>query len=197
MADAYEARILRVLEYIHRNLAGDLSLDALADVAAMSRFHWHRVFHAMTGETCAEAVRRIRLHRATFWLVQDALPVAEVAKRAGYPNVQSFTRIFRDKHGLTPAAFRRNGILTSAMNPGLKGERPMFPVTVTENVPRRRLFAIAHTGPYMDISRAFEKLGAIVNARQLWPHARGMVGVYYDDPSATAAADLKSHAGWW
>ncbi|MFT5345881.1 MAG: AraC family transcriptional regulator, partial [Dinoroseobacter sp.] len=55
MSAAYETRLRRVLAYIHDNPAGDLSLDTLADVAAMSRFHWHRVFHGMTGETCAAA----------------------------------------------------------------------------------------------------------------------------------------------
>jgi AraC family transcriptional regulator len=53
-----------VIDHIHANPAGDLSLDALADVAALSRFHFHRVFHAMTGETAADAVRRVRMHRA-------------------------------------------------------------------------------------------------------------------------------------
>jgi len=53
MPSPYETRILRVLAYIHDNPTADLSLDRLADVAAMSRFHWHRVFRAMTGETCA------------------------------------------------------------------------------------------------------------------------------------------------
>ena len=80
MASTYENRILRVLEYIHSNPAGDLSLDALADVAAFSRFHWHRVFHGMTGETLADAVRRIRLHRSACWLVQSEKPVAQVAR---------------------------------------------------------------------------------------------------------------------
>ena len=47
----YEARLLRVIDDIHANPAGDLSLDALADVAALSRFRFHRVFRAMTGET--------------------------------------------------------------------------------------------------------------------------------------------------
>ena len=48
--NSYEKRLLRVISYIHDNPAGDLSLDTLADVAAMSRFHWHRVFSAMMGE---------------------------------------------------------------------------------------------------------------------------------------------------
>ncbi len=63
----YEQRVLRVLQYIHDHPSEDLSLDALADIAATSRFHWHRVFQALTGETCAQAVRRIRLSLAANW----------------------------------------------------------------------------------------------------------------------------------
>ena len=72
-----------MLEFIHANPAGDLSLDALAAVAAMSRFHWHRVFHAITGETCVETVRRVRLNRAACWLKQSDWPVSEIAARVG------------------------------------------------------------------------------------------------------------------
>ena len=99
MPNLYEKRMLRVLAYIHANPAGDLSLDTLADVAAMSRFHWHRVFQAMTGETCAQATRRIRLHRAACWLVQTDDTIAQVAKRCGYPSAQSFTRAFSEAFG--------------------------------------------------------------------------------------------------
>lgn len=69
MPSQYEKRNMRVLTHIHENPAEDLSLDQLAEVAAMSRFHWHRVFHAMTGETCAQSVRRLRMFRAAGWLV--------------------------------------------------------------------------------------------------------------------------------
>ena len=194
MASTYENRILRVLDHIHSNPAGDLSLDALSDVAAMSRFHWHRVFHGMTGETLADAVRRIRLHRAACWLVQTERPVAQVASMAGFGNTQSFTRAFRAAYAQSPAAFRKQGELSSPYHPKSKGNLPMFPVEIT-TAPARRLLAVPHRGSYMEIATAFEKLGVIVASRNLWPQARGMVGVYYDDPAATKAADLRSHAG--
>ena len=104
MAGSYEDRILRVVKYIHEHPAGDLSLDRLADVAAMWRFHWHRVFHAMMGETCVEMVRRVRLHQAALRLVQGTDPVAEIATQVGYPTPQSFSRAFRAAYGLTPLA---------------------------------------------------------------------------------------------
>ena len=194
MASTYENRILRVLDHIHKNPAGDLSLDALADVAAMSRFHWHRVFHAMTGETLADAVRRIRLHRSACWLVQTEKPVAQVASMAGFGNTQSYLRAFRAAYGQSPTAFRKQGALTSPYHPKSKGNLPMFPVNI-ETTPARRLLAVPHRGSYMEIAKAFEKLGVIIASRDLGPQIHGMIGVYYDDPSATKTADLRSHAG--
>lgn len=193
---SYEARIIRVLDYIHDTPDGDLSLDALAEVAAMSRFHWHRVFHAMTGETCAQAVRRIRLNRAACWLVQRDWSVAEVARRVGYPNRQSFSRVFAELYGLSPAQFRKAGRLPPSLtilNPP-KGVHTMFTVEIVER-PSIRLAAIAHRGAYLEVGKAFEALGATLGARGLWPKMRGMAGVYYDDPRAVAEADLRSHAG--
>lgn len=61
--------------------------------------------------------------------------------------------------------------------------------------PVRRLGAMPHSGPYHEISRAYDKLGAVLGTRGLWPKAGAMVAAYYDDPSATPAADLRSHAG--
>ena len=60
MPPGYQDRIDRVIAHIRQHLAGDLSPDALAEVAALSRFHFHRSFTAVTGETVAEAVRRPR-----------------------------------------------------------------------------------------------------------------------------------------
>ena len=195
MTGQYEDRLLRVLSYIHDNPAGDLSLDALADVAAMSRFHWHRVFHALTGETCAEAVRRIRVSRAAFWLVQTDDPVHQIARRAGYENTDSFARVFKDQFRVSPSAFRRlRGALSAPVHQPI-GKSDMYSVKVQDRSDMR-LIAQQHVGPYQEISQAFEKLSAVVSSRGLWPSVLGTTGIYYDDPSMVAPADLRSHAGF-
>ncbi|MEL6519363.1 MAG: AraC family transcriptional regulator [Pseudomonadota bacterium] len=191
---SYEERIVRVISYIYDNPAGDLSLDRLAEVAAMSRFHWHRVFHGMTGQTCAQATRRIRLHRGACHLVQSDDKVAEIAKCCGYENSQSFVRAFRDEYGMTPAAFRARGALPKKESPNQQGNQQMFPVEILEQ-PARRLAALPHQGTYMTIGKKFETLGTIISSRNLWHHANGMVGVYWDDPDAVAEDQLRSHAG--
>jgi AraC family transcriptional regulator len=195
MADANEKRLLRVLDHIHDHPDGDLSLDALADVAAMSRFHWHRVFRLMTGETAAQAVRRIRMQRASYHLVMTTSPVAAIAKAVGMPNLAAFARTFAQHFGMTPAAFRKRG----EFRPFLRSAKPevtlMYPVEI-RNDASIRLAAVPHKGPYFEIARAFEKLSAIMGTRGLFAHAGRMVGVFYDDPAAVPVADLRSHAAF-
>ena len=194
MVTRYEDRLRRVIRYIHDNPDGDLSLDALADVAALSRFHWHRIFHAMTGETCAEAVKRVRAHRASYWLAGGDLPIESVAARAGYGNVQSFTRAFRDVFGVTPAAFRKSGTPERAPLMLKTGENTMYDVTIQET-PGHRLAALEHIGPYAEIGRTFDQLSAVFSAHQLWPQMRGLLAVYHDDPTVVAAEKLRASAG--
>lgn len=194
MVNDTERRILRVIDHIHDNPAGNLSLDALADVAAMSRFHWHRVFRGLTGETAAQCVRRMRLHRAAMALVQgaDALPV--IAAAVGYADAASLSRAFTDAYGMPPGAFRNRGELraTARLEP-LKGPL-MYPVEIRD-LPDQMLVSVAHKGPYHEISRAFERLFATLGARGLIGQTGHMVGVFMDDASVTGPADLRSHAG--
>jgi AraC family transcriptional regulator len=164
MANDTERRILRVIDHIHDNPAGDLSLDALADVAAMSRFHWHRVFRGLTSETAAQCVRRMRLHRASVALVQGNDPLSAIAVSVGYADVTTFTRAFSDSYGIAPGAFRARGELrpVARLNP-MKGTL-MYPVEIRD-LPVRTLVATEHHGPYHEINRAFERLFATLAAR--------------------------------
>ncbi|WP_299685669.1 AraC family transcriptional regulator [uncultured Tateyamaria sp.] len=194
MTARYEDRIRRVLRYIHDNPAGDLSLDTLSDVAALSRFHWHRIFHAMTGETCADAVRRVRAHRASFWLAQTDASLDRIARQVGYSNTQSFERVFRDVFGMTPVSFRNHGVPNRAPLILRTGDDEMYDVKVMD-APARRLAGLEHIGPYEEVGRAFEQVTAVFATHNLWPQARGMVAVGYDDPNSVEPEALRSFAG--
>lgn len=194
-ANPYAARIDRVTRHIQLHLAGDLSLDRLADIAAFSRFHFHRVFAAMTGETVAEAVRRGRLNRAAVLVVTSPVPFARLAAEVGYPNAQSFARAFRLAFGTTPAALRRAGRLPPPLLPLHPGDLPMHPVVI-ETLPDRRLAALPHHGAYTGIGATCQALGDRVGALGLWPRVAGpMICLYHDDPAAVPVNDLRSHAG--
>ncbi len=195
MANDYEKRLMRVLDHVYANLGGDLSLDTLADVAALSRFHFHRVFTAMTGETVAAFIRRVRLYRAVNELLDTEASLAMVARKCGYPNPKSFSRAFRDAFGQTPGAFRKRGLSRPPLRLNSKGDFEMCDVTLKDE-PQRRLAMIAHRGPYITIGEAFEKAGATAMARGLGPELGAMMGLFYDDPDAVPEAELRSAAGF-
>lgn len=189
----HEARLLRVIAYIHDNPAGDLSLDALADVAAMSRFHFHRLYRAMTGETCAAAVKRLRMHRAASLLVHSAQPVAQIGARVGYDDPASFSRAFTAVFGMSPAAFRAAGQVPPGGTTFKTGDPTMYDVQIRQ-VPPRRLAALPHQGAYPEIARAFQSVYAIIGARGLFPHVGPGIAIYHDDPASLPEAELRSHA---
>jgi AraC family transcriptional regulator len=100
--------INRVIDHIDTHLAGELDLDTLAAVAHVSRWHFHRVFHALTGETLAERVRRRRLEVAAGRLVASPERSAlAVALDVGFGSAEVFSRAFRAHFGVTPTAWRR------------------------------------------------------------------------------------------
>ncbi|MEO0623952.1 MAG: AraC family transcriptional regulator [Pseudomonadota bacterium] len=195
--DLYERRMTRAIAHMHDHLDGDLSLDALAEVAGVSRFHFHRLYRAMIGETTAATIRRIRLNRAALLLIESTAPVPDIARRCGYTNQRSFAHAFQTAFGTTPTAFRRESSAVPVLAPPERGDVPMTtptPIEITDR-PAIHLAAVLHRGPYTKVGRAFETLMAILSNRGLWPATHGMSAVYYDDPMAEEPNALRAHAG--
>jgi AraC family transcriptional regulator len=101
-----DPRVARALELMEARLAEDVSLDELASAAAMSPFHFLRVFKASVGRTPTQELIRRRIARAQALLQTTQLPVAEIAYRVGYDNAARFTALFKRETGVTPGAFR-------------------------------------------------------------------------------------------
>ncbi len=189
----HDARITRTVRHIDANLGGDLSLDALADVAALSRFHFSRVFRAQTGEGVAEAVRRKRLNRAALLIVATQYPVARIGARCGFGHRGSFERAFCAAFGATPLQLRRGGHLPKPILSPEKGVFTMFPTeirTAEETV----LAAVPHKGAYQEIGPTFDSLATRLQAAGLWEGSGPSFGLYYDDPSETPVEELRAHA---
>jgi AraC family transcriptional regulator len=189
----YEPRMQRVIAHVHDHLDAPLDLNALAELACLSPHHWHRVYHAMYGETLAHTVKRLRLHRAAGQLACSATPVAEVAAAARYPSVQSFTRTFKSTYGLPPARFRALGQHRDFELRADATPRPAFEVAVlhTEALP---VLALEHRGSYMAIGRAFDLLFTRVAAAGLARPGMRMLALYFDDPDLVAEGGLRAHA---
>ena len=103
----YDVRMQRVLDYIDRNLDGDLCLDTLSRVAAFSKFHFHRQFAATFGLSVHRYVQLARMKQASARLAcKSDQSVTAIAMDAGYETPDAFARAFRRRLGQSPSSFR-------------------------------------------------------------------------------------------
>jgi AraC-like DNA-binding protein len=89
----------------------DLSPELIARHLRCSRAHLYRMF-AARGETVAKYVRELRLQRAYELLTRDKdgkEQIGNISYRCGFEDPVHFTRLFRQRYGLTPSELRSSG----------------------------------------------------------------------------------------
>ena len=109
---------------IETRLTQELSLDDVAAVCGVSRYHLSRVFAASAHMPLTRYVRGRRLTRAAQALVGGSGDILSLALDSGYGSHEAFTRAFREQFGRTPEALRARG--------SLDGIRLMEPLTMDE-----------------------------------------------------------------
>ncbi len=215
----YEVAVRRAVFTVLSSLDAALDLDRLARQAALSPFHFHRVFRGMIGETPLELHRRLRMERAALCLLEQDTPVTSIALDAGYDTHEAFTRAFRSRYSCSPTEFRQSGgapcsgreravQIEIAARSGVHFSRNLTrePILhlitgdLTMNVeikplPGLRVAALRHVGPYNRISEAFGRLGDIAGRAGLFNGKPTMLALYHDDPEVTPEPELRSDAG--
>jgi AraC family transcriptional regulator len=104
---AQYSRLQLVLNYVHANLAGDLSVKNLAGIAGVDVSYFRKIFHDATGAAPHDYVLSARLEHARKLLTMSALPIIQIAEDCGFANQSHLTARFRAAHAITPAKFRR------------------------------------------------------------------------------------------
>ena len=100
-------QVRRVDDFVQAHLSQDLSLDALAQQAGFSPYHFTRLFREATGETPHQFVLRQRIGRALRLLENPDLPLGQVALATGFAHQSHLAQHFKRYTGLTPSAYRR------------------------------------------------------------------------------------------
>lgn len=196
----YTEQLLPLLVHIQTSLEEDLSLDQIATLAAMSPFHFHRLFHQAVGETLKQYTQRLRLERAAHELRIRQASILEIALGAGYQSHETFTRAFKRHFGLRPKDFRQNGRLAPTTLP--PGE-PLNKYTTHYQLSQVRLQQLQpiplafmrNLGPYVDVDPTlFDQLLNWAKARQLYTGDNLLIGIGHDAPDVTPPDKLRYDA---
>lgn len=110
-----ETHLSDVLAWARTNLAGDLSLDVLANMAKMSRRTFTRRFKESTGTTVTKWLNAERVVRAQELLETTELPIECIAGEVGFGTSLSLRQYFAAHLGTSPSDYRKMFCL--GMNP--------------------------------------------------------------------------------
>ncbi len=102
-----KARVLQTMRHIDKNLTEPFSLDGLAGMAHLSKYHYHRLFHKVAGESVAKYISRRRMEIASYELLSTDQPIIDIALKYQYGSQEAFSRAFKRVHGVMPGQYRR------------------------------------------------------------------------------------------
>ena len=101
-------QVKRVVTYMRENIGANITLQDLADVVGMSRFHFCSAFHEATGSPPHDYLTRMRMKVACDLLKDQIMEIKYIALAVGYSTPSAFSAAFRKVLGVTPRAFRRD-----------------------------------------------------------------------------------------
>lgn len=104
-----EERIADVLAFVHSHYMNRIGIEDAANVAHMSRSHFHAIFRHHTGTTFMSYLNDVRVRHAMHQLVTTHDPIAFIAENCGFPCLSHFYQIFGSIAGASPASFRLHG----------------------------------------------------------------------------------------
>lgn len=205
----YARRIDRVIDHLRRNLDRPVRLEELAEVACFSKYHFHRIFTAVAGETVHACTSRLRVEKAARLLRFSNRSLTEIALDSGFSSSATFSRAFRLAYDTTPSQFRRTGEIQKSkirkdLAPGQDYVLPMtreekraaFPVRLVD-LPERQV-------AYIRVTNAFDEARVIQAIRTMIDWARGqgiyrdgtLFGMTMDDPDVTPAHLYRYEVGF-
>lgn len=159
----YVFRVNKVIDYIEENICSHLTLDELASKANFSKYHFHRIFHKLTGEKLFDFIWRVRIERAASNLVLNPdRKITDVALSYGFANSQIFSRKFKQRYNITPSKFRKenkilkinsNNIDLASFSPSSLFESGEIPKSRTIDFTGRKVAYLRYTGSYKNFSQ--------------------------------------------
>ena len=189
----YVQRINKVVAYINNHLDETLDLKTLANEAALSDFHFHRIFRALKGEAIGGYITRLRLEATARLLRYTTLTIEEIAFNIGYETTASLSKAFKKQYGISPTEYRTNKdtyiMKKEIINPDLALKAPKIVTLEPKN-----LIYVALTGAYrsLDYGKAYEQLWAVIKAQKLFTKGIESICISYDDPKITEGSLQRS-----
>ncbi|MGB4073694.1 GlxA family transcriptional regulator [Pseudomonas sp.] len=102
-----DAEILKIQVWLEQRLAQSIVMEQVAEESCLSMRNFIRRFKAATEQTPIEYLQNLRIERAKFLLESSQQAFEQITLQVGYDDGNSFRRLFKQRVGLTPSAYRK------------------------------------------------------------------------------------------
>lgn len=103
----HNARILKMIEYLHTNYSSKFSLSDMATHSNVSRGECCRYFKKMMHMTISDYLMEFRISRAVELLESTDQPISDISEAVGFSSQSYFIESFKKKMRLSPLAYRK------------------------------------------------------------------------------------------
>lgn len=103
-----DKRLGRAWQAMLENPAHDWNIDALAELASMSRATFMRAFAKLSGSSPWTLLTQVRMQRAYGLLSRSKEGLSDIAAQVGYQSQAAFSKVFKDTYGMAPGQLRRS-----------------------------------------------------------------------------------------
>ncbi len=103
----YSPLTLKIIEYIHANLASKITLETIGEATFFSPVYCEGVFRCETGKPIIDYLIDARIAEAKKMLVGDVQSLVKVAEAVGFSDYNYFSRVFKKRTGYTPREYKR------------------------------------------------------------------------------------------
>ncbi len=169
----------KALWLVETRLGDEPTVEEIAAVAGLSRFHLSRLFSLCVGQSIMRYARGRRLTEAARTLAKGAPDILAVALDAGYGSHEAFTRAFRDQFGVTPESVRAQGAIDD-----LERVEPFRMTTSSDVAPKPRI----ETAPALTIVGIRQRhamAGAAAISQQWVRFAQHIGSIHGEKPGVT------------
>lgn len=212
----YISRIHAAEDYIEKHLDKELSLNEIAKVTGFSKYHFHRIFKSMVGETLYSYINRKRIERAAGFLIYNPeLSITEIAYKLGFSSSSIFARSFNRMYGISASQFRNSNNGKIISNNGKDFEESKAYTDIVSNIKRKddymsvkgnvevknmdemKIIYVRHTGSYKELATKFQgmmaQLGTWAGARNLIKMGETRVlTIYHDNHEITEENKMRT-----
>lgn len=105
-SDTINSKIEALSAYIKTNCENEIKLSKLAKQLYVSEQYLSRMFRKINGVNLNEFVVNCRMEKVTHELISTDKTITDIAFSAGFTNINSFNRVFKNKYNVTPKEFR-------------------------------------------------------------------------------------------